>query len=75
MAGCNYLNCPRATVYDASARDYRLVIVENATSRFDERARSEMRGIGVSCLTSSAVRERLAGEAVTISTGHPAQSR
>jgi len=64
VAGCNYPNCPRATIYDASARDYRLVIVEDATSRFDERARSEMSGIGVSCLTSSAVREMLTDENV-----------
>lgn len=64
VAGCNYPNCPRATIYDASARDYRLVIVEDATSRFDERARSEMSGIGVSCLTCSAVREGLTAENV-----------
>lgn len=66
VAGCNYPNCPRATIYDASARDYRLVLVEDATSGFDERARSEMRGIGVSCLTASAVREGLGGVSVGV---------
>lgn len=65
VAGCNYPNCPRATIYDASCRDYRLVLVEDATSGFDQRARAEMRGIGVSCLTAHAVGEQLtrAGDA------------
>lgn len=67
VAGCNYPNCPRATICDASARDYRLVIVEDAMSRFDERARSEMSGIGVSCLTASAVRQMLPDEETAIS--------
>ncbi len=75
VAGCNYPNCPRATIYDASARDYRLVIVEDATSRFDERARSEMSAIGVSCLTSSAVREKLTAEDVGSSGDNLAGSR
>jgi nicotinamidase-related amidase len=75
VAGCNYPNCPRATIYDASARDYRLVIVEDATSRFDERARSEMSAIGVSCLTLSAVREKLTAEDVGSSGDNLAGSR
>jgi len=58
VAGCNYPNCPRATIYDASARDYRLVIAEDATSGFGEHARPEMTGIAVRCLTAAAI-ERL----------------
>lgn len=58
VAGCNYPNCPRATIYDASARDYRLVLAEDATSGFGEYARPEMTGIAAWCLTVTAI-ERL----------------
>jgi nicotinamidase-related amidase len=59
VAGCNYPNCPRATIYDAGARDYRLVIAEDATSGFGESARPEMTGIAVRCLTVTAIERRL----------------
>ncbi len=32
IAGCNYPNCPRATVYGASERDYRVLMVSDAIS-------------------------------------------
>jgi nicotinamidase-related amidase len=32
VAGCNYPNCPRATVYGASEHDYRTLIAEDAVS-------------------------------------------
>jgi nicotinamidase-related amidase len=63
VAGCNYPNCPRATIYDASARDYRLVIAEDATSGFGEHSRPEMTGIAVRCLTVAAVETLLADAA------------
>jgi len=46
VAGCNYPNCPRTTIYEASERDYRIVIVEDALSGLDERGRAEMTNIG-----------------------------
>ena len=33
VAGCNLPNCPRATLFDASERDYRTVLVTDATSQ------------------------------------------
>ncbi|TYK49656.1 cysteine hydrolase family protein [Actinomadura decatromicini] len=63
VAGCNYPNCPRATIYDASARDYRLVIAEDATSRFGEHARPEMTGIAAWCLTVAAIEGHLRTDA------------
>ncbi len=33
LAGCNYPNCPRATLYDATERDYRTVLATDAISR------------------------------------------
>ena len=32
ISGCNYPNCPRATVYGASERDYRVLVVADAIS-------------------------------------------
>jgi len=47
VCGCNFPNCPRTTVYDASCRDYRLVFVPGATSGTYERGVDELAGIGV----------------------------
>lgn len=47
IAGCNYPNCPRTTIYEASERDYRVVLVEDAVSGLYERGRAEMMNIGV----------------------------
>jgi len=47
VCGCNFPNCPRATVYDASERDYRVVFVADATSGTYERGMREMEDIGV----------------------------
>jgi nicotinamidase-related amidase len=55
VAGCNYPNCPRATIYDASARDYRLVIAEDATSGFGDHGRPEMTAIAAWPLTAARI--------------------
>jgi nicotinamidase-related amidase len=47
VAGCNYPNCPRTSIYEASERDYRVVLVEDAVSGLYERGRAEMTNIGV----------------------------
>jgi hypothetical protein len=47
FAGCNFPNCPRTSIYEASERDFRLIIVEDATSGFDECARLELENVGV----------------------------
>ncbi len=47
FAGCNFPNCPRTSVYEASERDYRLVLVEDAVSGLYEQGGAEMRNIGV----------------------------
>jgi nicotinamidase-related amidase len=45
--GCNFPNCPRTTIYEASERDYRLVFVPDATSGVYERGIRELENIGV----------------------------
>lgn len=57
FAGCNFPNCPRASIYDASCRDFRLVLAEDAVSGLRERDRAELENIGVSLLRSAAVVE------------------
>lgn len=47
VCGCNYPNCPRTTIYEASERDYRLVFVSDATSGVYERGIAELENIGV----------------------------
>ncbi len=47
IAGCNFPNCPRATVYEASERDFRIVLVTDAMSGLYPRGSQELRHIGV----------------------------
>ena len=47
ICGCNFPNCPRATIYEASERDYKVVLVEDAVSGIYERAKEELRQMGV----------------------------
>jgi nicotinamidase-related amidase len=45
--GCNFPNCPRTTIYEASERDHRLILVPDATSGVYERGLEELENIGV----------------------------
>ncbi len=47
ICGCNFPNCPRATIYEASERDYKVVLVEDAVSGIYEKAKEELRQMGV----------------------------
>jgi nicotinamidase-related amidase len=47
VAGCNFPNCPRATVYGASARDFRVVLIADAVSGVYPQGLQELNGIGV----------------------------
>lgn len=47
VCGCNFPNCPRTTIYEASERDYRSVFVADATSGVYERGIEELENIGV----------------------------
>jgi nicotinamidase-related amidase len=61
FTGCNFPNCPRASVYEASERDFRLVLVEDAVSALHERAAQEMRDIGVSLLSAAELERAVRG--------------
>jgi nicotinamidase-related amidase len=47
FAGCNFPNCPRTSIYEASERDFRIVLVSDALSGLDDRGVKESRAIGV----------------------------
>ena len=47
FAGCNYPNCPRTSIYEASERDFRIVLVSDAISGLYDRGIDECRAIGV----------------------------
>lgn len=58
VAGCNFPNCPRTTVYEASERDFRVVVVSDAISGIYDRGVSELSAIGVAVLpTADVIRE------------------
>jgi len=52
VCGCNFPNCPRTTIYDASGREYRIVFVPEATSGTYERGVTELATIGVAVRTA-----------------------
>lgn len=47
FVGCNFPNCPRTSVYEASERDFKIVLVEDAVSGLYPKGKEEMRNIGV----------------------------
>ncbi len=53
FAGCNFPNCPRTSIYEASERDFRIVLVSDAISGLYDRGVKECRAIGVEVLGSS----------------------
>jgi nicotinamidase-related amidase len=59
VIGCNFPNCPRATVVEASERDLRVVAVADALSRFCHRDSMDMHDMGVAVMTSVDVAENL----------------
>jgi nicotinamidase-related amidase len=52
FAGCNFPNCPRTSIYEASERDFRIALIEDAISGLYDRGRNEMKNIGVALMTS-----------------------
>jgi nicotinamidase-related amidase len=59
VCGCNFPNCPRTTIYEASERDFRIVLATDAISQAYERGLAELENIGVGLLSSSDIIRRL----------------
>ena len=69
LAGCNFPNCPRTTIYEASERDFRIVAVADAISGAYDRGVEELRNIGVLALTTDECLAWLAGERLSVQKG------
>lgn len=48
FTGCNFPNCPRTSIYEASERDFRIVLIEDAISGLYDQGKKEMKNISVS---------------------------
>ncbi len=59
ITGCNFPNCPRTTIYEASERDFNIIIAEDAISGIYGLGVDELKNIGVRVLTSDKIIERL----------------
>lgn len=47
FSGCNFPNCPRTSIYEASERDYKIALAEDAISGLYEQGKNELVNIGV----------------------------
>jgi nicotinamidase-related amidase len=52
ICGCNFPNCPRTSIYEASERDFRVVLVRDAISGLYERGEGELTNIGVRLMSA-----------------------
>jgi nicotinamidase-related amidase len=50
LCGCNFPNCPRTTIYEASERDFRIVFAADAVSQTYKRGLHELKNIGVNLI-------------------------
>lgn len=55
FSGCNFPNCPRTSIYEASERDFRVVVARDAVSGIYERGEAELAAIGVHLATAQEV--------------------
>ena len=59
FSGCNFPNCPRTSIYEASERDFRVVLAEDAASGLNDQGRIEMHNIGVALLSTNNIIDAL----------------
>lgn len=59
FSGCNFPNCPRTTIYEASERDFRIVVVRDAISGLYDRGIEELQRIGTALVTTDELVEIL----------------
>lgn len=61
FCGCNFPNCPRTSIYEASERDFKLILIKDAVSGVYERGLQELENIGVSIMSSEEIAEYVTG--------------
>ena len=60
FCGCNFPNCPRTSIYQASERDFRVVLATDAVSRIYQRGKEELAAIGVTLMSTRQIVASLA---------------
>jgi len=55
--GSNFANCPRTSIYEASERDFKIVLVEDAISGLYKKGKEEMLSIGVKVTNAETVKK------------------
>jgi nicotinamidase-related amidase len=65
FCGCNFPNCPRTSMYEASERDFRIVLARDALSGLYERGEKELAAIGVQLLGVAEIADALAAAVVS----------
>ncbi|CAM3886955.1 cysteine hydrolase family protein [Smaragdicoccus niigatensis] len=59
VAGCNLPNCPRATLFDASERDFRAVLATDAVSQVTAERLGDLARIGVKLMAAKDIAAEL----------------
>ncbi len=59
FCGCNYPNCPRASIYQASERDFRIVAAADAISGIQPADIDGLETIGVTCAAAETIGQAL----------------
>jgi len=72
VAGCNFPNCPRTTMYEASERDYKIAMMPSAISGIYDRGLQEMRNIGIHIFDDLALVNFFLKSGIIITEYHPA---
>lgn len=60
FTGCNFPNCPRTSIYEASERDFRIVAIGDAISELYDRGRARLESIGVTVIETESYLKELA---------------
>ena len=59
FVGCNFPNCPRTSIYEASERDFKIILVGDAISGLYPKGKEEMLNIGVPVENAETVEKAL----------------
>jgi len=69
FCGVNFPNCPRTSMYEASERDFRIVLATDAISGLYDRGREELANIGVSLTTADELIDELSSTRASAGVG------
>ena len=59
FSGCNFPNCPRASIYEASERDFKIILAYDAVSGIYKPGIDEMKNIGVNIFSAGEIIKEL----------------